>query len=325
MLPKTPLPLSETIPCDVLLTLKQQYGLRPESVIALGGGHQSDAFRLDCGSQNVVLKLGPDWRSSAELEWSYRAAEHVAQTIAVAAVPLRTTAKARVTRVRGRPMTVWPYVDGRAIDVTSARECDLTAVILGRMQARLVTWQGAGTRPATSPAALAMRRPARVPEALRDTGLDRWLSRWRARQDRLQGPMHGDFWGNNVLFDGRRIAAVIDWDDTRVGALDRELAWAVWEFCGDPALAAIDEAKARRFLGRYAAGGGPVPITDRSFVMPLIREHLRYEALRALGAAEQGEPVDDAYVASAIRAFGALRGQSIGPAARSRRPRHKLE
>ena len=301
-----------TLPQEVLLALHLDYGLRPRAAMMLVGGHQSDAFRLECDSQTVVLKIGPQWRSSAELEWSYRAAEHVAQVLSVAAVPLRTAAKARVTRVLGRPVTVWPFVDGRGIDVNDERECDLTAALLGRMQARLVTWQGAGERPATSPDALAMRRPARVPEALRDTGLDRWLSRWRARRDRVQGPMHGDFWGNNVLFDGRRIAAVIDWDDTRVGALDRELAWAVWEFCGDPALAVLNEPKARRFLRRYAAAGGPVSITDRSFVVPLIREHLRYEALRSLGAAEKNEPVNHAYVASAIRAFGALHGQSLG-------------
>ncbi len=311
-------PPAAALPHDVLLALRREYNLRPHAVVALEGGHQSNAFRLDCGDQTVVLKIGPEWRSSGELEWSYRAAEHVAQIIP-AAIPLRTKAKARVTRVRGRPITVWPYVNGRAIDVTDERERDLTAAILGRMQARLITWRGAGARPATSPDALAMRRPARLPAELRDAGLDRWLSRWRARRDRHHGPMHGDFWGNNVLFDGRRIAAVIDWDDTRVGALDRELAWAVWEFCGDPALAVLDEAKARRFLRRYAAGGGPVPVADLSFVIPLIREHLRYEALRGLGAAESGESVNHAYIDSAIRAFGALHGHSLGPP-RGRRP-----
>lgn len=318
-----PRPVSEPLPCDVLLTLHKQYGLVPTAVSTLVGGHQSNAFRLDCGAQRVVLKLGPCWRSSAELEWSYTAAEHVAQVMAVAAIPLRTTAKARVVRVGGRPMTVWPYVEGRGIDVSSDKECDLTAAVLGRMQARLATWRGPGARPATSPFALAMRRPARVPEALRDAGLDRWLTRWRAGRGRLQGPMHGDFWGNNVLFDGHRIAAVIDWDDTRVGSLDRELAWAVWEFCGNPGLAALDGPKACRFLARYASGGGPVPVADRSFVVPLIREHLRYEALRALGAAEHGEIVDHGYTASAIRAFAALRGQSLGSVARPRQLRPK--
>ena len=182
-----PRPVSEPLPCGVLLTLHKQYGLVPTAVSTLGGGHQSNAFRLDCGAQRVVLKLGPCWRSSAELEWSYTAAEHVAQAMAVAAIPLRTTAKARVVRVGGRPMTVWPYVEGRGIDVLSDKECDLTAAVLGRMQARLATWRGPGARPATSPFALAMRRPARVPEALRDAGLDCWLTRWRAGRGRLQG------------------------------------------------------------------------------------------------------------------------------------------
>lgn len=303
-------PAATTVPPDFLLAFQNNYGATPRKAEKLAGGHQSATLLLDCGrSSPLVLKIGPAWRSSEELEWSYQAAGHVAQAIPEAALPCRTKDGRLVVRVQGRPMTVWHYVEGRGIDVANDDECDQTAAMLGRMQARLGTWRNASKRPPTSPHAPAKRRPSRMPEALQDPSLDSWLSAWRARS-RPQGPIHGDFWGNNVLHDGSRVTAIIDWDDTRIGSLDRELAWAVWEFCAEPGAHRLDDAKAARFLDIYASSGGPVQVADRSFVIPLIREHLRYEALRAQGTAEYGEPADLNYVADAIQDFAELRGHA---------------
>ncbi len=313
------IPAAALLSSDILLAFETSYGAAPRGAKRLTGGHQSATVLLDCEGGPKVLKIGPSWRSSGELDWSYRAAGHVAQMIPEAALPCRTRTGQLIVRVGGRPMTVWHYIEGRCVNVASDSECDQSAAMLGRMHARLGTWRSASTRPPTSPRAPARLRPSRTPDALQDAGLDRWLAARRASR-RLQGPIHGDFWGNNVLHDGNRITAIIDWDDTRIGSLDRELAWAVWEFCADPGAHGLDDVKAARFLDIYASNGGPVEVDDRSFIIPLIREHLRYEALRALGAAERGQPADLDYVAGAIRNFAELRGHACAVPPRAARP-----
>ena len=242
-------PAAAVLPPEILIAVTRSFGQVPHAAKRLTGGHQSATVLLDCGNKLLVLKIGPSWRSSEELEWSYRAAQHVAEAIPEATLPCRAKDGRLVVRVGGRPMTAWHYVEGRGVDISSNTECNQTAAVLGRMHAQLVGWQSASNRPPTSLYALAKRRPARMPDALQDRDLDRWLSTWRARS-RLRGPIHGDFWGNNVLHDGTRVTAIIDWDDTRIGSLDRELAWAVWEFCADPGAARAGRHQGRP-LSRY--------------------------------------------------------------------------
>ena len=295
----------------MLSTLADGYGCVPRGARRLSGGHQSETYLLDCEDMPRVMKVGPPWRSCEELEWSYGAAAHLALAMPEAAVPYATREGLRAVRVDGMPVTLWPFVEGRCADPSSEGERDLAADVLGRMHLHLLSWAHPGERPPTSGLALAMRRPSRIPDGLLDPDLDAWLDSWRSGPTRVVGPIHGDFWCNNLLHDGSRVAAVIDWDDARLGSLDRELAWAVWEFCAEPGGAGLDAARADRFLDVYAAAGGPVPVEDRSFVVPLVREHLRYEALRAMGAAEHDGAPHAEYSASAVRAFTALRGTSL--------------
>jgi hypothetical protein len=54
-----------------------------------------------------------------------------------------------------------------------------------------------------------------------------------------------------------------------------------------------------------------VDVSDRSFVVPLIRTHLRFEILRAAADRQRGRPVDEDYVAREVAAFDALRTQTL--------------
>jgi Ser/Thr protein kinase RdoA (MazF antagonist) len=65
--------------------------------------------------------------------------------------------------------------------------------------------------------------------------------------------VHGDFNPRNLIFQGTRLVAVIDWDECRV----EPLAWEV-------AQVAFGEANAapRPFWERYIAAGGPLAPQD---------------------------------------------------------------
>jgi hypothetical protein len=113
---------------------------------------------------------------------------------------------------------------------------------------------------------------------------------------------------NNLLFRGDRIVGVIDWDDARIASVERELSCAVWEFCADPIQSTLDPLRAARFLDVYTAHGGPVPATDRTFIVPFIRDYLRCEIRRALTT---GDEIDGGCLESEMQAFVYLRGRSL--------------
>ena len=67
------------------------------------------------------------------------------------------------------------------------------------------------------------------------------------------------------------------------------------------------DARAYRFLEVYRDSGGPLATDRVGFLVPWIREHLRYEIRRDIGIAEAGGPADEDYAADQVEAFLALR------------------
>jgi Ser/Thr protein kinase RdoA (MazF antagonist) len=294
--------------CDAV---EHCYGFRVKELHMLEGGEESKNFLVGTPNGDRVLRLGPRWRTSAELEWSYALAAHAATQTDKVLTPYPALNGTLVTRSAGRPLSVWPFVDGRAPNLEDAADLDLAAEVLARLHCCLSSWPGPFARPATSPHAPIMRRIQNEPEYLRDLDLDHWLGEWRRSRARLVAPIHGDYWCNNLVYTGSGAARVIDWDDARIGSVDRELAWAVWEFCADPANNSLNSSRASRFLDVYAARGGPVQVADRSFVTPLIRQHLRFEIRLALAAKERGDRYSLEYMEAEMRAFSKLRLQLL--------------
>jgi Ser/Thr protein kinase RdoA (MazF antagonist) len=289
---------------------EQEYRCPIDGAEVLKGGYESAVFLVDCGNDLRVLKIGPKWRSSAELEWSYRLAANAACAMPEVSVPFVTRDRRLVTRRAGRPISLWPFIEGRKPDVGSTPDRDLTALMLASLQRQLAMCLPSIRRPATSPRA-PMQQARMMPNALKDRELDRWLADRRATQPIPRGPIHGDYWSNNLILRGAKIVGIIDWDDARIGSLDRELSCAVWEFCAAPSQQKLDVGSATRFLDVYGENGGPVPVKDRTFVVPLIREHLRYEIRRALVAEESGETFEEGNMDHNKTAFEFLRGVSL--------------
>jgi aminoglycoside phosphotransferase (APT) family kinase protein len=117
---------------------------------------------------------------------------------------------------------------------------------------------------------------------------------------------HGDFYRGDIRCTNGDIRAVFDWDDARYWSLEHELAWSVWEFTQSDADATLDIVRAVRFLDAYAGANGPVPLGDRSFIVPLIRHGLRREVRDAAARGELGLAFDAHYIARASAAFHQL-------------------
>jgi Ser/Thr protein kinase RdoA (MazF antagonist) len=296
---------------ELLEVVDQSYGLQIKVQRLLEGGEESKNFLATTSAGNRVIRIGPSWRTSAELEWSYALAAHAATQTAEPLAPCPTCDGKLVTRSADRPLSIWPFVAGRHPDLESPADRSLAAAVLARLHRSLASWTGRSRRPATSPNAPVMRRPRRDPEMLGDSELDGWLEEWRRSRNRLIAPIHGDFLSHNLICTESGTARVIDWDDARVGSVERELAWAVWEFCGNPEAGSLDPICASDFLDIYAANRGCVPVVDRSFVVPLIREHLRFEIRVALAARERGGTYSEEYLDAEMRAFLKLRTRTL--------------
>jgi Ser/Thr protein kinase RdoA (MazF antagonist) len=62
--------------------------------------------------------------------------------------------------------------------------------------------------------------------------------------------VHGDFYRRNLIIFNGRIAALIDWDETRVDWRAWEIGRAVWEFC-KTAQCELNLTAARDFIEAY--------------------------------------------------------------------------
>lgn len=256
--------------------------------VRLEGGEQSAAFR--CG--DVVVRVGPTWRTDDELRWTNEVALAAAEEVGEAVAPLLRPDGSTVVRIDDRPVSLWPFVAGSTIDDWDGDEDDQAADLLARVHRALARrpWP----RKPESPA------PTAPTPDLEDRDLDTWLALFDRDHPATQA-LHGDFYPGNTLADGGRIVGLIDWDEALLGPPERELAWAAWEW-GD-GLDALDLSAALEFVDVYRAAGGPARRIREHDLRQLVRQRLRLEV-----ACERARPsYDPEYEARQLRAFHALR------------------
>ncbi|MFL5759778.1 MAG: phosphotransferase family protein [Thermomicrobiales bacterium] len=61
------------------------------------------------------------------------------------------------------------------------------------------------------------KSPATLDASMHEADIREALAAWPFTQDNASALLHGDYWPGNVLWKGGKIAAVIDWEDARVG------------------------------------------------------------------------------------------------------------
>lgn len=254
----------------------------------LAGGDESAAF--ECG--DLVVRVGPTWRSDASLAWSNEVALAAAEVVPEAIAPLRRPDGTTVVRIDDRPVTLWRFIEGVKADDRDPDQRAQAADLLARLHRALAVrrWEA--------------RPPSKVPMAptpdLEDADLDTWLRLFDRDHTGVQA-LHGDFYAGNTLVADGRIVALLDWDEALLGPPERELAWAAWEW-GD-CLDSLDLGPALEFVDAYKAAGGPARRIGEHDLRPLVRQRLRWEASHR--RATEGEGSE--YEARQLRAFHALR------------------
>ncbi|MET9341750.1 phosphotransferase [Nonomuraea sp. NPDC003804] len=232
----------------------------------LHGGEESAAYLLG----GHVVRVGPASRATADAEWCHAVARHAADRMPEAVAPLPTPTGDTVIRVDGRLVSLWPYVEGSWPDSDEPEQRAQGARLLARLHAALADCRpGPRPSPAFQESGL-YGEPPRDAAGLDDPALDRWLAEFH-RTHPVRHPLHGDYYTGNTLARNGAVVAVLDWDETFVGAPEVELAAAALEW-GDDELDAGKE-----FVDAYlAAGGTAAPLTEEELAQ-LIRHKLRRE------------------------------------------------
>lgn len=268
----------------------------------LYGGEESAAYRAG----DLVIRVGPPGRDSAESEWCHAVAAHAAASMPEAVAPLRTGTGATVVRVEGRPLSVWPFVEGEWPDADEEEVWREGARFLARLHRALVDFKPPA-RPVTAflEVGLYGEPPGDAP-GLDDPDLDKWLAEFHRRRT-VRHPLHGDYYVGNTLERDGRLVAVLDWDEAVVGAPELEVASAALEWTDEYGDA---PGQRRRFVADYHEAGGTAGEMDDETVVQLIRHRLRREAAYFEHARRRGDEHDEEdleYHRRRVEAFFTLR------------------
>lgn len=297
--------MAQPVP-ELMEILRVRYGLEVRSATALVGGYDvwAESWRVDTDRGPWVLRVDRSMPPQTA-NWLGEVVAGAASAGVPCQPPTAALDETAAVPFGGATVTVRPFVDGVNLNRDDPSQVAAAGAMLGRLHRALRGERS--DRPTLSPWAACSWPGDRDPPDLHDPALDAWnegiLSGARGTYSR--GVVHGDYWADNLVWNGDGIAAVIDWSEARVDMLARELAWATWEFGHDEDSSLLDEDRARSFLHGYRdAAGAWEPGLEEVFV-PLMRVEVRLNARYSLT-----DPEDMEYNAGLRQGFARLRSQS---------------
>ncbi len=220
----TPLELEEA------RRIGRSFGLEVRQVEALSGGSVNSNFRVETASaQSVFLRVYEE-----QVEAGARRELALLATLARAGVPTPEPLSQRLEQHRGKPVALFPWIEGeiwcparvrpehtRAVGAALARvhlvkvdELAPSRFELGDLQARL--------------------ERARTPEYAEDVErIAERLVRYAQKRDPSlpSGVIHGDLFRDNVLWRGGQLAALIDFESASLGVFAFDLMVCVQAWC----------------------------------------------------------------------------------------------
>ncbi|MFG1796507.1 phosphotransferase enzyme family protein [Nocardia sp. NPDC049149] len=248
------------------------------TAVAAEWGHKGDGERLHGGEESaayrvgeVVVRIGALDRDPAEVEWCNGIAVAAARTVPEAVAPLARADGSTVAMVAGRPITVWPLIEGQWASSEDPIQVEEAARLLARVHRALAEHRPS---PRPHPSFLEIGLDGAASAELPDPDLDRWLAAFTATA-RVQ-PLHGDYYEGNLLARAGHVIAVLDWDEALVAPPEVELASAALEFADE---LGKDLAAAGAFVAAYHAEGGTAAELDDIALAQLMRHRLRREAV----------------------------------------------
>lgn len=266
------------------------FGLQPDRIEAIGAGNVNDSWDVTASSMRWILRRYSTARLPAGIPFEHA----VLQQLAVAGWPVPTPLAApdgsTLVKVSGRFHALFPFLSGSRLD-----DPELHGQVLGRLHAATArlrievrsSWPRLADyarRPFPEAlAAYAVADPDAAAAALRHHGLVGREVAAAGTADAVALPVHGDFHTGNLLFQGRQLTAVLDFDFARIDLRVADVAIAIGFLA--------DRASQRAFVSAYEVEQ-PLSPAERRLLGPLGRarelERLGYALRRwQKGASDQ--------------------------------------
>lgn len=269
---------------DLLRVLARRYGIGTDvPVRRLTGGFANDVFRLDLDPAPVVLHLKSPPANGASIDWEHRLLADLYSRLPEALPPLPALDGSTWFWHRDRPAWLVAWAPGHP---AGPRDRKAVAVVLARLHAaslKAVPRPGhdrllslplppVGQFPAAFTPWLPILTAARAE-------LTAFIEELTIRRKPTSGLTHNDIFEGNVLIDGGRVSALLDWEEATIDWLAWDVAGTLWPFCADGDR--LDPVAVEEFLTAYRTAGGPLPSDEDELIKPLVRARRILEVLRA--------------------------------------------
>jgi len=216
--------------------------------------------------------------TAQELPFYLNLMAYLAEHDVPSAHPVANRAGNYLGTLNGKPAALVAFLEGRDLESPTPQQCAAVGAVLARLHiagqsypAKMDNPRGPKWWKSVMPEILpflSAEESALLKEEVRFQSLYRF-------SDLPRGAIHADLFRDNVLFDGDRIAGVIDFYFACTDALLYDMAIAVNDWC----LAAdgtLDMARARAFLDAYAAIRPCTPIERGAWPVMLRAGALRF-------------------------------------------------
>jgi len=233
----------------------------------------------------LILRVGPPDEIHAGMELESAALSRAAST--GAPVP-RVLAASNSPEALGNPFLVCDFVPGETIvrKIQRALDDDGRSTLLGQCAAALAAIHRAdptGIGLSSEDQLSSWRRE--LDEIGDTTATFEWAFRWLARNQPADTGgavlVHGDFRMGNLIVDGSRLAAVLDWELTHLGSRAEDLAWfciRAWRFGAPRTLGAGGLGSIEDFLTAYEHSSG-ITLDRKTFHWWLVSATLRWSII----------------------------------------------
>ncbi len=225
----------------------------------VSSGIENSNFFLSTGTGRYVLTIFERLEFS-QLPFYLGLMKHLAAHQLPVPEPFETKEHTLFTQIRGKPVAIVARLPGRAIESPAPDQCALVGQFLARMHLaardypvfqpnlRGIGWWKHATG-SLEPFLTDEVLHNLVEEVIYQDGVNR-----SSEYEKLPaGPIHGDLFRDNVLFDGDKIGGVIDFYFAACGPWLFDLAITVNDWCVDLDSGAFDHEKAASLLRAYHA------------------------------------------------------------------------
>jgi Ser/Thr protein kinase RdoA (MazF antagonist) len=280
----------------------ERFGVTIDGSLGAVRGEESIGWRGTSPGGDRFVQRFPVWRSVEALTWCDAVARAAATQAPACVHALAAHDGSMVASTAEGPVMVFQFVEGQHPQDDGYRTS--AAELLADLHRGIVSaWN-----PSLGPRPGAPRREHHRDDLMVDADLDRWEREIATRVADM--PIHGDFYGGNLLVDDNRIVGVVDWSDADLIPMEQEVAWSTWEFCQDEVGEDLIGDAAESFLDAYRSAGGPAPIAPPFDPFPWIRRRLRLEA-RGWFYDPRSAFETDAYHEAQLVAFERLRDRRL--------------